>query len=226
MAPKKDTMTEAKKRTRAATVWLPRKCGQGVLVPGGFILTAAHCIGEWSMDGGMALGDVHLESVETKAGASFLMRVCAVEPVADIAVLAAADSQELSDDADGFDQFCEATQALEVSADDFDVDSPVEVHVFTHRNTWIQSTATRYGFPGEPAGAFVTILSERNVEGGTSGGPVIDTSGRLVGLVSVAGGTKGSSKEGTMPRPHLALPRWIWTLIEAAQVPMRKAGRK
>jgi hypothetical protein len=52
------TLDQARARTRAATVQLPTKGGQGVLVPGGFVLTAAHCI-DWSLDGGMALGREH-----------------------------------------------------------------------------------------------------------------------------------------------------------------------
>ena len=39
-----------------ATVRLTGKGGQGVLVPGGLIVTAAHCV-NWYLEGGMAMGD-------------------------------------------------------------------------------------------------------------------------------------------------------------------------
>src|SRR5579862_4192191 len=78
------------RRVEAATVRLPEKGGCGVLVPGGFILTATHCI-EWSGTGGMVLGDVYPTSIETASGAKFRVDVAACEPVADIAVLGELD---------------------------------------------------------------------------------------------------------------------------------------
>lgn len=44
-----------------ATVRISGLVGQGVLVPGGFILTATHCI-QWNGEGGWALGDYFVES--------------------------------------------------------------------------------------------------------------------------------------------------------------------
>jgi CBS domain-containing protein len=216
--PKRVISRSAKERTRAATVWLRRKGGQGVLVPGGFVLTAAHCV-DFYTSGGMALGDYCLEPVKTKTGATFPMSVIAVEPVADIAVLGAVDEQEFSDAADAFEEFCESTIPVDVCADDFATRIPVRVHVLTHHDTWIAGTATRYSPPARPTaspGALVWVRSKGNIEGGTSGGPVIDDTGRLVGVVSHTMGTGGDSREGQMPRPHLALPRWLWLRIEAA----------
>src|SRR5262245_38143525 len=43
-------------QVQLATVQIQKKGGRGVLVPGGFVLTAAHCV-EWSPEGGMVLGD-------------------------------------------------------------------------------------------------------------------------------------------------------------------------
>jgi hypothetical protein len=51
-----------------ATVRLDNLGGQGVLVPGGFILSAAHCI-QWDGEVGMAMGDRFIESITTKSGA-------------------------------------------------------------------------------------------------------------------------------------------------------------
>ena len=56
-----------------ATVRLPTMGRQGVLVPGGFILTAAHCI-NWDLKGGMAPGDWSIEQVETPKGSNFRCR--------------------------------------------------------------------------------------------------------------------------------------------------------
>src|SRR5262245_62003024 len=95
---------KAQARVAAATVWLPKMRGQGVLVPGGFILTAAHCI-EWSREGRMALGEHFTERVETADGRKFVAAVVAAEPVSDIAVLGPADPQRMLDDCEAFESF-------------------------------------------------------------------------------------------------------------------------
>ena len=42
---------------------------------------------------------------------------------------------------------------------------------------------------------------------GASGGPIINESDELVGIVSWF--SEGRPYQGSVPRPHLALPRWI-----------------
>ena len=74
-----------KAKVAKATVRLTRSGGQGVLVCGNVILTAAHCIG-FNLEGGMVLGDFYIEDIETAQG---MLKVgpLAVEPISDIAVL-------------------------------------------------------------------------------------------------------------------------------------------
>ena len=72
MATKKST--KWLERVAQATVKLPKKGGQGVMVPGGYVITAAHCIG-WAGDGEMVLGDFFIEDVETTEGVKFRMQV-------------------------------------------------------------------------------------------------------------------------------------------------------
>jgi hypothetical protein len=54
----------------------------------------------------------------------------------------------------------------------------------------------------------------------TSGGPVVDDEGQLVGVVSYA--CEEPPFDGRMPRLHRALPGWVWNRIDAAQ---RRGGR-
>lgn len=195
---------------------MPTKSGQGVLVPGGFILTAAHCIW-WDGDGAMALGGHFLERISTKSGAQLFVNVMAAEPVADIAVLDTPDNQAFYEQADAFEAWCNETAAVPVSAQVLEIGESMPVHILTHKGTWIRGEITRYGLPGLPCG-MIYIKPEEPIEGGTSGGPVVDAYGRLVGLVSWCGGDHcNQDVGGMMPVAHLALPRWIWERIAAAQ---------
>ena len=195
-------------------------------MPGGYILTAAHCI-RWEGTGSMALGDWYVETIRTSDGARHMVSPCAVEPVMDIAVLGAVDSQEMSEECDAFEKFCEATEPVPVSTNDFpqcDLSEPqdawpvVPVHVLTHRGTWITGGARRIGAPH----GNVWVTFDAQIEGGTSGGPVIDDDGRLVGVISnvsdgfshVSNANLKAGCEGRMPRPHLALPVWVWKRID------------
>jgi hypothetical protein len=82
--------TKQKARVAAATVTLTKLGGRGVLIPGGLILTATHCI-ELDGQGRMALGDWFLESVLTKIGVTFRVSPWFADPLSDLAVLGGAD---------------------------------------------------------------------------------------------------------------------------------------
>jgi hypothetical protein len=200
----------------AATVRLPRRGGQGVLVPGGYVLTAAHCIA-WNSEGGMALGDHCLEPVEIPKGAKpFKLNVCAVEPVADIAILGAPDSQVFYDDAEAFDSFVENTRPVHVRGGNFELlegkihSAPLPIHVLTHTGKWLMGVAKRWGLSLGPT----VVIEGAMIKGGTSGGPVVDGEGSLVGVASWSNEDDG---HGRIPLPHLSLPAWAWHAIEAAQ---------
>jgi hypothetical protein len=199
----KSLSAASKARILAATIQLPSVGGQGVLVPGGFVLTAAHCIEHYG-SGGMALGDSCLETIKPRKGPPFRLAVHAVEPVSDVAILGAPDNQMFCDDAEAFEAFCSATEPVSVNADDFETEVPVRVHVLSHKGTWAEATVCVYGLSG---GATAPIQGG-DIESGTSGGPIINDGGRLVGVVS---------HNCMFPCPHLALPAWAWRTIASAE---------
>jgi S1-C subfamily serine protease len=210
-------MTKAETaRVVDATVCLPVKGGQGVLVAGGFILTAAHCI---SLDGRgkMTLGDYFLENVTTKSGVRFRVGPVSADPVSDIAVLAALDDQVFFKDADAFEQWSETTSPVPLASTTPRFRRPLPVSVLTHKGKWIAAKIIRYG-PGRLNGGRLCIEAEDRIEGGTSGGPVVDSSGRLVGVVSWSSEVPaGQETAGALPIAHLTLPQWTLLSIRAAE---------
>jgi hypothetical protein len=236
------TMTDQnKERAARATVTLPRMKGRGVLVPGEFILTAAHCI-EWDGRGKMGLGKPFLAPVQPRKGRPFLLSVYAVDPVSNIAALGEAD--DLSDDAEAFEEFRETTQPIPICADDFELERDVRLHFLTVDGQWASAIGTRHGFTWGPPDGQVYLrdwlppdeqlclrLASDHIARGTSGGPVIDRLGRLVGIISNGSGDEQGENSrgnewhtGMIARPHLALPCWVWRIIEKAQR-RRKPGQ-
>ena len=198
--------------------------GQGVLVPGGFILTAAHCI-KWNGEGAMALGDHFIEKITTKSGARFGVMPIAVDPVSDIAVLSALDNQEFGEDVESLEQWCETTKPVPLLTKTPPPWKSISVRVLSHRGNWIKGKVTRYGFATASSGC-ISIEAVSQIEGGTSGGPIVDSRGRLVGVVSHSTEAKAGDKcTGSIPLACLALPHWLLLRInhESAK---RKAKRK
>ncbi len=206
-----------------ATVSFPKIGGQGVLVNGELILTAAHCI-DFTCAGDMVLGDYFVEEVKTNKG---IVKVAplAVEPVSDIAVCGALDDQEFHREVEDFEDFCEQTRPVPVFRGEMQfpkyrsgelpklselsaLRKAFNVYIYTHRQTWVTGKA-RQMWPGAKS---LWVEADEQIESGTSGGPVINDSGELVGIVSHSGGIPSGETEGRqgqVPRPHLALPVWI-----------------
>src|SRR5262245_37875645 len=83
-------------RVAAATVRFPRGGGQGVLVRGNFIVTAAHVIRRNDLWRGTGFYEPRLERIEL-GGRKLRVDVYAVEFVEDVAVLGVPDPQAFED---------------------------------------------------------------------------------------------------------------------------------
>lgn len=184
-----------KERAESATVRL--EIGQGVLVPGGMILTAAHCV-YWPNDPAN-----FTEEIQTHDGQTLVVRAVAVEPVADIAALSSEDKD--------FKEFCNQTKPVPVSTQDFDDIMEFPVWVWSFKEQWIEAEARQNDHP-EP---FLWLTSSAKIEFGTSGAPIIDPAGQLVAVVSHS--SDECEWNGRGPRPHLTLPAWILNKIESPE---------
>ena len=192
-----------------ATVRLLNKGCHGVLVPGNFIVTAAHCV-TWDIEGRMVLGEYYVEAITTASGDRLKVAPWVIEPCSDIAVLGSLDEQECEQEAEGFARFCEHTPPVEICTDEFELFAPIRVRVLSRRGTWIDAEVRQY----RPGAQSLPITTTKKIEGGMSGGPVVNDKGLLIGIVSSAWATPDSDcLNGQVPRPHLAVPVWCSKLI-------------
>lgn len=151
----------------------------------------------------MVLGEHHLERVQTRAGTSFRMAVAAVECVADLALLAATDAQVLEEDCDRFESWSETVDGLQLAAVPR-ADKQIAVHLYTHTQRWVRGTVRRFA----SSNGVAWVEANAPIRGGTSGGPVVDDTGRLVGVVSNFNEVRRGRCSGMMPVAASALPTW------------------
>ena len=179
--------------------------GQGVLITGGVILTAAHCI-ELTCKGPMALESNPPEAVRTRMGRLNTATI-AVEPVSDLAVLGPTDDQKSPKDAEKFREFVANTEPVALYVKKLEEDETVPVYIFTHERTVVRGVATDYAGNSHR----LWVVADEPIVGGTSGGPIVTSACELVGVASNFSTvtTGDGSSDGFISRPHLALPLWV-----------------
>jgi hypothetical protein len=179
--------------------------GRGVLVAGQMVLTAAHCV-RYDTEGPMVCNDYFVHELQTRQG---LVNVgpLAVEPCADIAVLGALDNQE---EDTGFEAWCAAVTPMPICCKDVPVGAPFPVYIYTHRETWLEGTATLIRDDHHT----LWLEVPEGIEEGTSGSPIVTARGGIVGVVSLMVGPDEKATSGMAPRPHLALPAWVMRRIQ------------
>lgn len=205
---------ESRERVEAATVIVeqePGRFGQGVLVAGGVILTAAHCV-DWDTGGRMELGDCTLVYVKPPSGESFVAEVAFVDPVSGAAALIEPGSEVLCEESDKFDAFCGSTQPVPIFLGRISVPDmsriiageawpSMKVAIWRHTRSWVDGIAEF--IRGAPRGV-ACLKVQGQVPSGTSGGPIVNEAGELLGVVS---------SDHNFPFLPSALPGWLWKKI-------------
>lgn len=189
-----------------ATVHFPSKGGQGVLVKGNFIMTAAHCV-NCSVDSGMMMEDINPEKIVTSSGTGIMVNLLAVEPVSDIAVLGIIDSQEFPEEADKFEKFCNHTRPVKLFRKDFDLFVEYPAYIYTHLREWLTCKVEKTF----PTANKLVLNPEKAIQPGTSGSPVVNDAGELIGVVSVGG------LDGSIPFLRSSLPVYLYKAMQNKQ---------
>lgn len=114
------------------------------------------------------LGDYLIEQIKTGERVS-RVALLAVEPVSDLAALGSLDAQEFAKEAEDLEKFCEHTKPVPLCRSEFVLFQKFRVHI--HRGT--SGSAMQCC---EDAQA-LSIEADEQIEGGTSGGPIINDSG-------------------------------------------------
>jgi len=191
------------------TIWKEGESGRGVLVDGNLILTAAHCI-DWACEVGgyMAVREHHIVEIRLHDGTKLKTNISAMEPCSDIAVLGRPDTQVLYKEGMEFEEFCEQTTPIQIFRDFSKDKSEFLIHIYTHENKWLTGKAEHFSPDSR-----IYYDTKKTVKDGTSGSPIVNDSGELVGIVS----TYSNHLEGFGPVPCLALPVWARIQIEKGE---------
>lgn len=185
-----------------ATVTVSQLGGRGVLVPGNIILTAAHCV-KYDLSGPMVLGDFYIEEIKTLGQEKIKLSPLAIEPLCDIAALSSIDIPELFDESIRFDRFCEKTKPVPLCSSIYHPQDNFRVYVYNHNGIWVPGIA-------EYCPPMIFVEAGKPIEGGASGGPIINEAGELVSVVSNFSIVDGPQKSnGISAFVNLALPVWI-----------------
>jgi len=182
--------------------------GRGVLVGGNIIVTAAHCI-DFECNGYMVLGKYYIEEIRTVLG-ELKVTPLAVEPVSDIAVLGSLDGQEFYDESVAFDDFCEKTKPVPLYLGELELFREYPVYIYNHKGKWVTGRIKKW----ERYSPILSIQTNEKIEEGASGGPIINESGKLIGIASNFSQTQCDNKyTGRAPYLQLALPVWVISKI-------------
>ncbi len=205
---------EVEERVTAARMRILRngqRFGCGVFVKGGFLLTAAHCVPFTSEDAQMAKAENqcdYLVTVETNSDCQFRMEPLVIECLSDVAALRRIDSHNVDHDGDR-DKFDQVISSI-IPLDLWHNPPNGNVHVLAHDDKWIHGRLRTSSSLSK-----LSITTNERIKHETSGSPIIDDEGRLIGVTSLAVNSCVAISPYLGEHPSLveSLPFWILKVI-------------
>jgi hypothetical protein len=130
------------------------------------------------------------------------------------AILGSVDAQRGADaeeQAERFERFCEKTTPLKLCDADFPLFEPFPVYVFTHEGIWVSGVSKQTRLNSTA----LHVEFNRPIPGGTSGSPVVNDEGEVLGVISwVSEPNPNALCAASVPRPMLTLPVWTVQQIQ------------
>jgi len=209
--------TSNKELVAAATFPLHTELGssQCVMVKGMFFITAAHCM-NWAWTPEWPIPRPGFGTISTKWG-ELIINVVAIEPVSDVAVLGPNPDASL-ENAEAYDELLERKISIKVLREAPKSFAPFPVWIRMHTKGWVAGKVTQSG-----DGTF-RYKTEIEIPCGTSGGPIVNDQGELVGVVSHGTtGYKGQFDSEAPLLPHV-LPPWVLKLL--GERPVSNSGAR
>ncbi len=172
---------ELRKTVENATVTIFTKehgTGRGFIVPGGLIITAAHCV-DFNLE--FMPGDDLEMTFEGYDGTRFNAVLEFFEPISDVAVFVAIDEQRSPTKAGEYEQFVHSIKPIAVA--DLPREANFPICLFSHQHEWITGTSSVFSQT-----AARTLFAQTNgpIPSGTSGSPILNSRGEAVAVVSVS----------------------------------------
>lgn len=138
------------------------------------------------------------------------------DPIADIAVLAEPDSQELGDQHDAYEALTEDRPTFKISDPESDGVAG-EVMLLSLSGTW-QACTVRHVGDDHPFALYTALWIEQandGIRGGMSGSPIVVDGGAAIGIVCASGGMAGEMHTEGGPNPRLThhLPGWLLRIL-------------
>ena len=106
------------------------------------------------------------------------------------------------------------TKPVHLGLDEFELFQEYPVNIYTHKNTWVVGRASQM----RRDAPMIWVETEEKIEGGTSGSPIVNDKGELVGIVSNFPEGDQQKYAGRAPLPLVALPVWILKIIQQSRM--------